>query len=149
MKNIIIIFLFSALTACGSYLKSDKTDKPDDGFSQQIKPEPTTSAAVMSLIKKARTDAINGNIDKAMLRLERAVRIEPNNATVWHYMAKLYLQQENFKQASGYASKSISLANANQNLVIDNWRVIAHAKYRMGDTAGAKKAQQAINQLQE
>jgi len=90
--KIFLVILFSVLlSACGSYLKDDKAEEaPDDGFSQQIKPEPSTSAAVMSLIKQARTDAINGNIDKAMLRLERAVRIEPSNATVWHYMAKLY-----------------------------------------------------------
>jgi len=149
VKIIFLVITAIGLTACGSYLKDRKSDKVDDGFSQQIKPEKTTSPAVLALIKKARVNAINGEIDKAMLRLERAVRIEPSNATVWHYMAKLFLQKENYKQASGYASKSISLAGNNKPLVIDNWRVIAHAQYRLGNTKGAQAAQDSINKLQQ
>lgn len=149
-KLTVFILFLSMLTACSSYFKKNKVDATsDNGIDQQIKPVQSTSPAVMSLIKQARADAINGDIDKAMLRLERAVRIEPANATVWHYMAKLYLQQDNFKQASGYASKSNSLAKDNAPLILDNWRVISHAKYRMGDLAGAKKAQDTINKLQE
>ena len=159
VKKIIIISLMAGLSACGSYLKKQDEHPAGQGgsasdFSQQIKPASTTSVAVMALIKKARVDAMAGNIDKAMLRLERAVRIEPANATVWHYMAKLFLQQENYKQAAGYAAKSSSLASRrhtsnNRSLTIDNWRIIAHARYRQGNVKGAQKAQDRINKLQQ
>ncbi len=153
-RKAIVILLMLSVSACGSYLKkqdqqqSEQADSTDD-FSQQIKPAETTSAAVLALIKKARADAMAGNLDKAMLRLERAVRIEPANATVWHYMAKLFLQQENYKQAAGYAAKSSSLARGNRSLVIDNWRIIAHARYRQGNIKAARKAQERINKLQQ
>ncbi|VAW91539.1 hypothetical protein MNBD_GAMMA23-1041 [hydrothermal vent metagenome] len=152
-KAVVVLFILS-VSACGSYLKK-KDEHPSeqggfsDDFSQQIKPAGTTSAAVLALIKKARTDAMAGNLEKAMLRLERAVRIEPTNAEVWHYMAKLFLQQENFKQAAGYAAKSSSLARSNRILIIDNWRIIAHARYRQGNVKGAQKAQDKINKLQQ
>ena len=145
-----MVLMLANLVACSSQLKqSNNNTNTDDGFSQQIKPQQNTSAAVLALIKKARANAINGDMDSAMLRLERAVRIEPANATVWHYMAKLFLQQENYKQAAGYAAKSINLARNNQPLIIDNWRVIAHARYRLGNTKGAHRAQEKINKLQQ
>ncbi len=158
-RKAIVILLMMSVSACGSYLKkqgqqqSEQADSTDD-FSQQIKPAAKTSAAVLALIKKARVDAMAGNLDKAMLRLERAVRIEPANATVWHYMAKLFLQQENYKQAAGYAAKSNSLApnsntNGNKSLIIDNWRIIAHARYQQGNIKAAQKAQERINKLQQ
>ncbi len=154
LKNILVILIMLSISACGSYLKKTAEQPTEQGgstgvFSQQIKPADTTSAAVLALIKKARSDAMAGKMDKAMLRLERAVRIEPANAAVWHYMAKLFLQQENYKQAAGYAAKSSSLARSNRTLIIDNWRIIAHARYRQGNLKAAQKAQDKINTLQQ
>lgn len=145
-----VIFVITTLSGCSSYLKSSEdTQNSDDDFSQQIKPDNSTSPAVLSLIKKARINAINGELDKAILRLERAIRIEPSNPTVWHYMAKLFLQQENYKQAAGYAAKSSSLARDNKKLIIDNWRIIAHARFRLGNKKGAQEAQDTVNKLQQ
>ena len=151
LKLIVIMPVIIALSGCSSsYLKDKQQSRSEDAnFRKQIKPDSSTSPAVLALIKKARIDALNGNIDKAMLRLERAVRIEPANASVWHYMSKLFLQQENYKQASGYASKSITLAGDNKNLRIDNWRIIGHSRYRLGNVKGAQQAQDIINKLQQ
>jgi len=153
IRNFVVMFLLLSIVSCGSYLKKEDTDteqtENENNFTKKIKPAESSSPAVLALIKKARINALNGELDKAMLRLERAVRIEPANSTVWHYMAKLFLQQENYKQAAGYAAKSTSLAKGNKDLIIDNWRVIAHARYRMGNTKGAQQAQDIINKLQQ
>jgi len=150
LKVTSIIVLTVALSACGSYLKTtDDEAETKDGFSEQIQPDSSTSPAVLVLIKRARGNAINGEMDKAISDLERAIRIEPANATVWHYMAKLFLQQENYNQAAGYAAKSTSLARGYKKLIIDNWRIIAHARYRLGNIKGAKQAQDTINKLQQ
>jgi len=146
-KFLLVIVLFASLNGCG--VQTKKSDDATSTFSRQIKPAESTSPAVLALIKKARVDAMNGELEKAMLRLERAVRIEPANAVIWHYMAKLFLQQENYKQAAGYASRSNSMARADKSLVIDNWRIIAHARFRLGNRKGALKAQDRINQLQQ
>jgi len=149
-KLSIVIIILINLVACSSQTKQTDSDfGNEDNFSQKIKPQSNTSSAVLALIKKARVNAMNGELDKAMLRLERAVRIEPSNATVWHYMAKLFLQQENYQQAAGYAAKSINLAAENKPLIIDNWRVIAHSRYRLGNIKGAQTAQETINKLQQ
>ena len=150
LNFISIIFVIAGLSGCSSYLKSSEdTQNLDDDFSQQIKPDNSSSPAVLALIKKARINAINGELDKAILRLERAIRIEPSNSAVWHYMAKLFLQQENYKQAAGYAAKSSSLARENKKLIIDNWRIIAHARFRLGNKKGAQEAQDTVNKLQQ
>jgi len=146
-KFLLVIVLFASLNGCS--VQTKKSDDITATFSRQIKPAESTSPAVLALIKKARVNAMNGELDKAMLRLERAVRIEPANAVIWHYMAKLFLQQENYKQAAGYASRSNSMARADKSLVIDNWRIIAHARFRLGNRKGALKAQDRINKLQQ
>ena len=111
-------------------------DKP------QIRPAPETSKAALALLSKARTAAQEGDLTVAEAQLERALRIEPHNAVLWHYMAKLRLHQGQLSQAAGLAAKSNSLDHGNPQLQADNWRIIAHARYQKGDKAGAREAQQ-------
>ena len=86
---------------------------------------------------------------KAEARLERALRIEPRNAALWYYMAKLRLHQGQYSQAAGLAAKSNSLDKGDRILQADNWRIIAHARYQNGDIAGAQRAQQKAAELAE
>jgi predicted Zn-dependent protease len=100
------------------------------------------------LLDKARDAARQGDLDMAEAQLERALRIEPRNAILWHYMAKLRLHQGRLDQAAGLAAKSNSLdQQQNTTLQADNWRIIAHARYRHGDVAGARAAQQHADDL--
>ncbi len=63
-------------------------------------------------------------------------------------MAKLRLHQGRLNQAAGLAAKSNSLdREQNRQLQADNWRIIAHARYRNGDIAGARAAQQHVDAL--
>lgn len=111
-------------------------DKP------QIRPAPETSKAALALLDKARAAAQEGDLPVAEAQLERALRIEPQNAVLWHYMAKLRLHQGQLSQAAGLAAKSNSLDRGNAQLQADNWRIIAHARYQKGDKTGAREAQQ-------
>jgi len=108
----------------------------------QIRPDPETNKAALALLSKARVAAQEGDLTVAEAQLERALRIEPQNAVLWHYMAKLRLHQGQLSQAAGLAAKSNSLDNGNAQLQADNWRIIAHARYQKGDKAGAREAQQ-------
>ena len=95
----------------------------------------------MSLLGKAREATLAGDYQRAEVLLERTVRIEPRNASLWNYLAKLRLQQGRYQEAIGLATKSNNLAKENKTLLADNWRIIAHAKYQLGDYPGAEKAQ--------
>lgn len=115
----------------------------------QIRPSPQTSKAALALLAKARDAANQGQLTVAEAQLERALRIEPQNAVLWHYMAKLRLHQGQLSQAAGLAAKSNSLDQGNLELQADNWRIIAHARYQKGDKPGAQAAQRRAEELLE
>jgi tetratricopeptide (TPR) repeat protein len=120
---------------------------PDKG--KMILPGPHTSPAVVSLLEQARTATQQGDVQRAEVLLERTVRIDPKNAILWNYLAKIRLQQGRFNEAAGLAQKSNVLAKGDKKLQIDNWRIIAHARHRNGDLAGSREAQIKIDALQE
>ena len=127
----------------GFELEPTTTDQP------QIRPSPQTSKAALSLLAKARQAVNAGELSVAEAQLERALRIEPQNAVLWHYMAKLRLHQGQLGQAAGLAAKSNSLDRGDPQLQADNWRIIAHARYQKGDKSGAQAAQRRAEELLE
>ncbi len=100
------------------------------------------TSAVQTLLNDAQKAVAAGQLDKAASALERAVRLEPRNASIWHDLAQIRLHQRNYTQAEALAQKSIGLAGSNSGLVKRNWRVIAASKEARGDSAGAAAAQQ-------
>lgn len=121
----------------------------DPDKSKLIVPGAQTSPAVVSLLEQARTATQQGDVQRAEVLLERTVRIEPKNAILWNYLAKIRLQQGRFNEAAGLAQKANFLAKGDKKLQIDNWRIIAHARNRNGDLAGVREAQTKIDALQE
>ncbi len=123
--------------------------EPTTADQPQIRPSAQTSKAALALLAKARQAANEGQLSVAEAQLERALRIEPQNAVLWHYMAKLRLHQGMLSQAAGLAAKSNSLDQGDSQLQADNWRIIAHARYQRGDKTGAEAAQRRAEQLLE
>jgi predicted Zn-dependent protease len=81
-----------------------------------------------------------GELEQAAATLERALRLEPRNAMLWHRLARLRLKQGQWRNAVDLAAKSNSLAGEDGNLQGWNWAVIAEAKERLGDAEGAAAA---------
>ncbi|MEJ2154345.1 MAG: tetratricopeptide repeat protein [Desulfobacteraceae bacterium] len=49
-------------------------------------------------------------VDEARANLERAVRIEPRNPLLWQELARVQLEQGQYRQAENMAAKSNTLA---------------------------------------
>ena len=96
--------------------------------------------AVVALLDSASNYVQSGELDKAAASLERALRIEPRNASIWYDLAQIRLHQRQYKQAESMASKSNSLAARNKALQARNWRLIALARRAVGDNSGADAA---------
>jgi Tfp pilus assembly protein PilF len=146
-KLIICLILFTLLAACSFKVQRDDGFPVGKGEVSQVRPPASTTSAVLSLLGKARQAALDGDLVKAESQLERALRIEPRNAAVWHYMAKLRLNQGKLDQAAGLAAKSNTLEKRDRQLQADNWRIIAHARHQKGDLRGATLAQEKARQL--
>jgi cytochrome c-type biogenesis protein CcmH/NrfG len=107
-------------------------------------PEPLPIAsdndAVVALVHNARDDAAAGKFNAAAAHLERALRIEPRNALLWHDLARVTLYQGQAEQAVQLATKSNTFAGRNPTLRASNWRLIGQARTQSGDQDGAESA---------
>lgn len=103
--------------------------------------------AVVALLDTANRQERNGHHDRAAASLERALQIEPREAWLWHRLGQLRLMQGQPDQAEHLALRSNTLAQGNIRLTADNWSLIADARRRRGDDAGARSARQRAAEL--
>ncbi len=107
------------------------------------KQKPITKAlspAVIALMDEAESLRQVGNLDSAVATIERAVRIQPRNAQLWHQLAVLRMQQDKPRLALDLAKKSNSLVGSDHQLMRENWLLISKAKRMLGDDSGAESA---------
>ncbi|MEZ5584600.1 MAG: tetratricopeptide repeat protein [Candidatus Competibacteraceae bacterium] len=111
-----------------------------------VEPQPAQisregNQAVVALLDSAANYVDGGEWDKAGAALERALRIEPKNAGIWHDLAQIRLQQRQYQQAESLAAKSNSLSGTNNNIKARNWRLIAVSRRAAGNSSGADAAE--------
>ena len=102
---------------------------------------------MVALLDSADKYVKSNQLDKAGAALERALRIEPRNAGIWHDLAQIRLHQGEYQQAESLASKSNNLATGNRSLQARNWKLIAVARKSTGNSAGAAEAEAQATQL--
>jgi predicted negative regulator of RcsB-dependent stress response len=103
-------------------------------------PSSSNNTAVIALLNKAQHQSAAGRLDEARASLERALRIEPHNPVLWQELARVRLDQGQYRQAENLAAKSNVLAGTDQYLQAKNWRIIGEARSRRGDLQGAREA---------
>lgn len=103
-------------------------------------PPAKENIAVAGLMETARADAASGNLAGAAASIERALRIEPRNARLWHELARMRLKQGQYAQAENVAARSNSWTGDDRALRAENWRLIAESRRARGDSEGAKAA---------
>ncbi len=105
------------------------------------------SAAVSSLLQEAKNQFSQGKNEQAAALLERALRIQGDNPILWHNLAGVRLQQEEWAKAASLAAKANTLASHNVWLRIRNWTVIALACDGMGDNDCMREARNRAHAL--
>jgi len=105
-----------------------------------LSPPPSQNAGVLALLDQADQQAAEGRLPEAGSSLERALRIEPRNPVLWQKLARLRLEQGDYRQAENLAAKSNALAPDEKRLRADNWQIIGQARLGLGDQEGAQKA---------
>lgn len=103
---------------------------------------------VLAFLNEAELQAADGNTDQAIASLERGVRIKPKDPWLWHQLAVLRLQKQQWQEAITMAEKSIALSGSNKLLLSGNWQIIATARRATGDDAGARAAEIKVKQYQ-
>ncbi|MHC5225297.1 tetratricopeptide repeat protein [Ignatzschineria sp. LJL83] len=106
---------------------------PTEAPTAPVAQAPTTPApaaggnAVKVLLDDARKAVQENRLDKAASSLERAVRLEPRNASIWYDLAQIRLHQKNYAAAEQMANKSISFTK-NEDLIKRNRQIITAAQ---------------------
>ena len=101
--------------------KPSRKHTPDAG---RVEPSP----AVLALLTAAETNRKQGELESAVVAIERALRIQPRNPLLWHRLAELRLQQHKPRLALELAKKSNSLAANDHRLIDQNNKLIANAR---------------------
>lgn len=142
MRNFHVLALLAVIALAGCATSTGPSGEPE--------PLPIASEnnAVIALVQSARQDAAAGRLPAAASSLERALRIEPRNAVLWHELARVNLHQGQPEQAAQFATKSNTFAGDNAVLRASNWRLIGQARTQSGDHRGAESAFERAAQLE-
>lgn len=167
VTTVLVVFL----TACGSTVRQgspapvvsgnapggDRTPvvKGDEPVVRAYQPpqqvaiaRPQPARAVQVLIRRADDQKRQGDLPGAVTSLERALRIEPRNATLWNRLAHVRSVQGLHGKVEQFAAKSNALAGSDDVLRADNWSLIAGARSARGDERGASRAREQARVLQ-
>jgi predicted Zn-dependent protease len=110
-------------------------------------PAPATGGAVLALLDRADSYRASGDMANEAAAIERALRIEPNNARLWSRLAATRLEQGQPRQAEQLALKSNALAAGDRRLQAQNWQLVARARWALDDSAGARAAEKKARAL--
>ncbi|MBK5930008.1 hypothetical protein CCR82_05575 [Halochromatium salexigens] len=97
--------------------------------------------AVAALAKRAEQQRQSGDAGGAAATLERALRIQPQEAYLWNRLARVRLEQGMSESASKLATRSNTLTGDQPALKRNNWEIIATARRQAGDLQGALEAE--------
>ena len=106
---------------------------------------PKLPPAINALSQQAEQQRLNGDHAGAAATLERALRLQPQEAYLWNRLARVRLEQGMTAQANTLAVRSNSFAGHQADLKRNNWLMIATARRQSGDLQGADEAERKAN----
>lgn len=92
------------------------------------RPQSDASGASGALLEQSRAQRAAGSLPAARASLERALRIDPNNAVLWLELGELDLQTGNATQAATMARKAMTLAGRDGRLTARAERLLRAAE---------------------
>jgi hypothetical protein len=109
--------------------------------------EPTLGAASRALVSQAQTQLAAKNFAVAASSIERALRIEPDNALLWIELGKVRQAEGNFVQAENMGRKALSMAMNAPRAQSAAWSLIADSYRARGRNTEAQDAQARADTL--
>jgi hypothetical protein len=97
---------------------------------------------VLALLTTAQQQQNGGDLNGASSSLERAQRVAPREPQVIYRLAQVRLAQGDAAQAEQLAQRGLTYANGRPSLQASLWDIIAQAREKQGDSAGAAQARQ-------
>lgn len=137
-----LLALSCILTNCAPQKRVSIPIYKDEPQGQVAPPSGQTGTLLASANQAMQT----GQLDKADMHLERALRLSPRDAQLWQGMARVRFEQGNYAQAVQFCLKSNSLAGKPGALVRQNWLLMEKAYLKTGEKEKAALARQKANE---
>jgi hypothetical protein len=122
----------------GGYVAPAPTGIPGGGLAM----DEQLDGPVLSLLTTAQQQQGGGDLNGAASSLERAQRIAPREPQVLYRLAEVRMAQGDAAQAEQFARRGLSYASGRPALQASLWNLIAQARERQGDAAGAAQARE-------
>ena len=107
--------------------------------------EPSLSAASRALVGQAQSQMASKNFAVAASSIERALRIEPDNALLWIELGKVRQAEGNYVQAENMGRKAASMSVNAPRANSAAWSLIAESLRARGKNVEAQAAQARAN----
>ncbi len=112
-------------------------DMPTEPMTASVELE---GSPALSLLHKAEAARQQGETSAAERYLERALNIAPDSSWLYKSLADLRLFEGDARSAEGFALKALRLAPDYPQYRAELWEMVATARERQGDKAGADDA---------
>ncbi|MEG1042090.1 MAG: hypothetical protein RSE94_19440 [Pseudomonas sp.] len=138
----------SSSTNAGSYTMPSSTAPsapsgiPRSAASGVLSADEQLDGPVLALLTTAQQQQGSGDYNGASSSLERAQRIAPREPQVLFRLAQVRLAQGDAAQSEQLARRALTYANGRPDLQAGLWGIIAQARDKQGDSAGAALARQ-------
>lgn len=129
-------------------IASEQVRAPAAAETRGLQVYPLRNPAVADLSEAALRAEQNGDLSRAAMLLERALRIEPRDPELLQQMAEVRLDQGHWEQAESHARRAFDVGPRVGELCQRNWRTIALARERQGQTAAGAEARERLQACQ-
>lgn len=119
---------------------------PEQEEERGLQVYPLRNPAVTELTESAREAERAGDLERATVLLERALRIQPRDPELVQYMAEVQLAKGDWAQAESYAARSFDVGPRVGELCSRNWRTIRVAREEQGNLEGARRAAERVQE---
>jgi len=133
----------SAPISSGSYsMPSTPSGIPSASSGGGLSADEQLDGPVLALLTTAQQQQAGGDLNGASSSLERAQRVAPREPQVLYRLAQVRMAQGDAPQAEQTARRALTMANGRPDLQASLWELIAQAREKQGDSAGATQARQ-------
>ncbi len=134
----VLLFLFGCAVSPPTPSENESTNTAN----RESLLEPTNTPSA-NLISNARDMIIANDVVGAIVLLERALRLDPQNGHTWLVLAEAELRRMGFIRAEQFARKAVLfLSTVDQ---VQAWRTIANALDGRGDARAARSIRETHN----
>ena len=127
----------------GSYsMPSTPSGIPSASSGGGLSADEQLDGPVLALLTTAQQQQAGGDLNGASSSLERAQRVAPREPQVLYRLAQVRMAQGDAAQAEQFARRGLTFAGGRPDLQASLWGLIAQAREKQGDSAGAALARQ-------